>query len=71
MRIEITMPVSLKADTVKKAIEGNIKANSNYMCKVSFMYLEEGENVYEVEADTPSAFYLIGMTASELIRRVS
>lgn len=71
MEIRVTMPMALKAETVKLAIEGNLNKNSNHTCTVTFIGVEDNERVYTIEADKPEAFYLIGITAASLMSRIS
>lgn len=69
-QIEVTFPGSIHPEYVKKVIEGNLKLNSAYTCTVTLHEDSEGygENSFLIETDRAEAFYLIGMTASELIR---
>lgn len=69
--ITVTFPLSLSPGRVKSAIEGNISMNSNYVCTVTFIGQVDGENVYRIESDTAEAYYLIGMTAGELIKTIN
>lgn len=69
MKIQVTFPVSIKPETIKTIIEGNMKQNSQYECSVEFGGFEDGENVFFISADRVEAFYLIGMTASQIIDR--
>lgn len=69
MKIKVTFPKSIRPETFKKIIEGNIKANSVYTCEVTYVGSALDENNYEIESDNAYAFYLIGMTASALISK--
>lgn len=67
--IKITMPNSMSYTWVKNCIEGNLAKNSKYTCKVSFSGIEDKEAVYKITSSCAEAFYLIGMTTSEMIRK--
>lgn len=68
--IEVSFPAEISPSTVKSLLEGNMKTNSKFTCRVDFIGFEDGENVYNVASgDGPGAFYFIGMTASAIIAR--
>ena len=49
-------------------MEGNLKQNSKYTCKVIYDRFENDKNVYYVSTEFGAkAFFLIGMTASSII----
>lgn len=70
MEITITLPVQFKPIKVKQIIEGNLWENSKYKCHVQLNGFEDDENVYTISSDQVEAFYLIGMTVSELMRKI-
>jgi len=68
--IEVTFPSSIPQQLIIQILEGNLKQNSKYSCKVRFGGFESDEVVYFVSSeDGPEAFYLIGMTASGIIQK--
>jgi len=67
MQIEVTFPIEIKPEKVKYIMEGSLKENSDYECSVHHTGEEDGENVFIIDADSPSAFYLAGITASGII----
>jgi hypothetical protein len=69
--ITVTFPKEIPPEMVIFLIESNMKKNSEYECKVEpdrFNIFEDDENGYTISTlGGGSAFYLIGMTASEII----
>lgn len=68
--IEVTFPKHIPINKVIFNLEGNIKHNSKYTCKVVYDRYENGENTFLVSSKFGApAFFLIGMTASAIIER--
>jgi hypothetical protein len=67
--IEVTFPTIIPKEKIIFILEGNLKQNSKFTCKVKFDRFEDDENVFLVSSDYGvRAFYFIGMTASSIIQ---
>jgi len=67
--IIITMPKEMSVSWVKNCFEGNLKKNSKYSCHVTYTGIETGEHTFKITTNCAQAFYLIGMTASQMIAK--
>lgn len=66
--IDVTFPKDLPRQTVKELIEGNLKKNSEYTCKVYNRGTYEGQNLFEIIVKDVKALYFIGVTAAVILQ---
>ena len=67
--IRVTFPAHIPRDIIKQVLEENMHANTQYKCEVKFEKFEDEENVFLISSEPAEAFYLIGMTASQIIKK--